>query len=147
MADQISAFMNWLVEDATFGLVTFPDLTRGISRCSRCRWTSPTACCRHRADVRGSARNAVQLVPPLSWLAVIGIVFADGLVRPRTSSSPSWWAAASSISPCSANGKRHGDVVLDRHRGALRRRRWAAARHRGVSLATGSGGRSRRSST
>src|SRR3546814_13866169 len=31
MKDDIGAFMKWLVEDASFGLFTFSELTRGIA--------------------------------------------------------------------------------------------------------------------
>jgi hypothetical protein len=37
--DDISTFMKWLLEDATFGLFSFTDLTRASPGC----WSSPTS--------------------------------------------------------------------------------------------------------
>ncbi len=73
----ISAFMSWLVEDASFGLFTFTEMTRGIS------WLieQPYAFVRALAIdgfVRGQGDEAVEILPSLSWLAVLCIVAAMG---------------------------------------------------------------------
>jgi glycine betaine/proline transport system permease protein len=77
LRDDISAFMSWLVEDASFGLFTFTQLTRGIA------WVLEQPYELARALlvsglVRGVGANAVQWLPPLSWIAVIFIVAAIG---------------------------------------------------------------------
>jgi glycine betaine/proline transport system permease protein len=77
MKAEISAFMNWLVEDAHFGLFTFTDLTRGIA------WLLEQPYDLARAllvngFVQGVGGEAVQILPPLSWVAVIFVVAAIG---------------------------------------------------------------------
>ncbi len=73
----ISAAMNWLVEDANFGLFTFTEMTRALS------WVIEQPYLLVRAllaegFMQGSGRRAVQLFPPLSWIAVISGVVALG---------------------------------------------------------------------
>ena len=69
----ISSAMAWLVEDATFGLFTFRDLTRAISAVIEAPY-------RLVRDLlidgfsTGQGQQAVEIAPPLSWLAVIAIV-------------------------------------------------------------------------
>jgi len=75
--DDISAFMAWLVEEANFGLFTFTDLTRGIA------WLLEQPYELARAllvdgFVQGLGNEAVQWLPPLSWIAVIFVVAAIG---------------------------------------------------------------------
>jgi glycine betaine/proline transport system permease protein len=75
--DDISAFMAWLVEDANFGLFTFTDLTRGIA------WLLEQPYELARAllvdgFVQGLGNEAVEWLPPLSWIAVIFVVAAIG---------------------------------------------------------------------
>jgi glycine betaine/proline transport system permease protein len=77
MKDEISAFMKWLVEEAHFGLFTFTDLTRGIA------WllAQPYELAKGllvAGFVQGLGDEAVQLLPPLSWVAVIFVVAAIG---------------------------------------------------------------------
>ena len=73
----ISSFMKWLVEDATFGLFTFRDATRAISDFLNVPLTAATAIV-STGLLRGSGSTAVQLAPPLPWIAVVGIAAALG---------------------------------------------------------------------
>ena len=71
MKGEISSFMAWLVEDATFGL------TRALA------WLIEQPYLLVKALlvtgwVRGYGDQAVQILPPLSWIAVIATVFAMG---------------------------------------------------------------------
>jgi len=77
IADDISAFMDWLVEDAGFGLFTFTQLTRFLS------WLIEQPYDFVRAllidgFVTGQGDEAVGILPSLSWIAVIAIAAAMG---------------------------------------------------------------------
>lgn len=73
----ISDFMKWLVEQASFGLFTFKELTRAIADVLNVPLEIATSILSTGLQQgRGSA--AVQLAPPLPWMAVIGIVAALG---------------------------------------------------------------------
>jgi len=77
VADDISAFMDWLVEGATFGLFTFTQLTRFLS------WLVEQPYLLVRALLidgfaTGQGNEAVEIVPSLSWIAIIAIVAAMG---------------------------------------------------------------------
>jgi glycine betaine/proline transport system permease protein len=73
----ISNFMKWLVNDATFGLFTFREATRAISDFLNVPLTAATALF-STGLLRGSGSTAVQLAPPLPWIAVVGIAAALG---------------------------------------------------------------------
>jgi glycine betaine/proline transport system permease protein len=73
----ISDFMKWLVEDASFGLFTFKEATRAISSALDVPLTAATAIF-STGLLRGSGSTAVQLAPPLPWIAVVGIAAALG---------------------------------------------------------------------
>ncbi len=73
----ISSFMQWLVEDATFGLFTFRQATRAFSALLDVPLTAATALF-STGLLRGSGSTAVQLAPPLPWIAVVGIAAALG---------------------------------------------------------------------
>ena len=66
----ISAAMNWLVEDATFGLFTFRELTRFISTLIEIPYNAVRAVLLE-GIVAGQGQQAVQLVPQVSWIGVI----------------------------------------------------------------------------
>lgn len=75
--DDISSFTNWLVNEASFGLFTFTDLTRGLS------WVIEQPYSFVRAlltdgFIQGLGDEAVEVLPSLSWIAVISIVVAMG---------------------------------------------------------------------
>lgn len=77
LRDDISTFMKWLVEEASFGLFTFTELTRGIA------WLLAQPYDLARAllvggFVEGIGAEAVQWLPPLSWIAVVFVVAAMG---------------------------------------------------------------------
>ena len=71
----ISDLMNWLVDDATFGLFTFTDLTRGISHVIEVPYKVALSLL-STGFLEGQGSDAVQILPPLSWIAVITIVVA-----------------------------------------------------------------------
>ncbi|MBL1421358.1 MAG: ABC transporter permease subunit [Alphaproteobacteria bacterium] len=71
----ISSFMNWLIEDASFGLFTFTEFTRAIS------WTIEqpykfVLALLSSGFTSGFGKNIVQILPPLSWLGVLAFVIA-----------------------------------------------------------------------
>ena len=69
----ISAAMKWLVEDASFGLFTFTELTRGIAAVIDVPYRiALSALSTGFRDGEGS--NAVTILPPLSWVAVVAIM-------------------------------------------------------------------------
>ncbi|HYJ58243.1 MAG TPA: ABC transporter permease subunit [Methyloceanibacter sp.] len=73
----ISNFMKWLVNDATFGLFTFREATRAIADLLNVPLTAATAIF-STGMLRGSGSTAVQLAPPLPWIAVVGIAASLG---------------------------------------------------------------------
>jgi glycine betaine/proline transport system permease protein len=67
---QVSAFMTWLAEDASFGLFTFRQLTRAISWLLD--WPLHWATVLFASGVMdGQGSSAVQVLPPLPWLSVV----------------------------------------------------------------------------
>lgn len=73
----ISAFIKWLVEQASFGLFTFREATRAIAAVLNVPLEIATSVLSTGLrDGRGS--GAVQLAPPLPWIAVVGITSAMG---------------------------------------------------------------------
>jgi glycine betaine/proline transport system permease protein len=77
LADYVSLAMKWLVEDASFGLFTFTEATRALSWLIEQPYDFVRALL---ADgiVDGPGRRAKQILPPVSWLAVIAGVIALG---------------------------------------------------------------------
>ena len=73
----ISAFMKWLVEDASFGLFSFTELTRGIAWLLEQPYDLAKALL-VTGFVQGLGNEAVQWLPPLSWIAVVFVVAAIG---------------------------------------------------------------------
>lgn len=74
---QISAALNWLVEDASFGLFTFRDLTRFVSAVIE----APYDLARNLlidGFHRGIGQQAVEIAPPLSWIAVVATLALMG---------------------------------------------------------------------
>ncbi|MGI9372312.1 MAG: ABC transporter permease, partial [Hyphomicrobiales bacterium] len=76
--NDISAFMKWLLEEASFGLFTFTDVTRGIAWLLDVPLTIATSIL-SSGFLKGQGSDAVQVLPPLTWVAVIAIVMALGL--------------------------------------------------------------------
>jgi glycine betaine/proline transport system permease protein len=73
----ISNFMKWLVNDATFGLFTFREATRALSDILNVPLKAAMSIF-STGLLRGSGSTAVQLAPPLPWIAVVGIAAALG---------------------------------------------------------------------
>ncbi len=74
----IGAAMKWLVDSASFGLFTFTDLTRFIASLIDLPyrlWLSLLS----TGFLSGQGSSAVEILPPLSWIAVIALVTLMGL--------------------------------------------------------------------
>ena len=69
--------MKWLVNDASFGLFTFTDLTRFVAAIIDLPYRL-TLSLLATGFLSGQGSSAVQIVPPLSWIAVTGIVAMMG---------------------------------------------------------------------
>jgi glycine betaine/proline transport system permease protein len=74
---QITAFMKWLINDASFGLFTFKELTRSVSWLLNWPLTAATSLF-STGLMEGQGSYAVQITPPLAWMAVIGVLAAMG---------------------------------------------------------------------
>ena len=70
VADWISAAMDWLVEDAGFGLFSFRDLTRALAGIVQVALDVATSLFASGL-VSGQGSASVQLLPPLPWLGVL----------------------------------------------------------------------------
>jgi len=77
MKGEISAAMAWLVDSAHFGLFSFKDLTRGISWLIEQPYDLARGLLIDGVMV-GQGSEAVQVFPPLSWIAVIVTITAMG---------------------------------------------------------------------
>jgi glycine betaine/proline transport system permease protein len=69
----IGNLMDWLVETAPFGLFTFMELTRFISAAVDAPYRVVLSLL-STGFLKGQGSDAVQVLPPLSWIAVIAIV-------------------------------------------------------------------------
>ena len=86
LKDEISAVMKWLVEDASFGLFTFTELTRGIAWLVDQPYQLALSLLA-TGFVEGLGLEAVQILPPLSWIAVVTLVVVMGHF------AKDWWLA------------------------------------------------------
>ncbi|WP_420548010.1 ABC transporter permease [Curvivirga sp.] len=77
LKSHITNGMEWLVEEASFGLFTFKEFTRGIAYLLELPLDFSTAIF-STGFYSGLGNEAVQVLPPISWIAVIIIVFAIG---------------------------------------------------------------------
>ena len=66
----IGGVTKWLVDEASFGLFTFTDLTRFIAAVIDVPYRIALGLL-HTGLLSGQGSSAVQLLPPVSWLAVI----------------------------------------------------------------------------
>ena len=64
--------MKWLVNDANFGLFTFTDLTRFIAALVDMPYRLALSLL-STGFLSGQGSSAVQILPPLSWIAVIAM--------------------------------------------------------------------------
>ena len=76
-ADWINDFMDWLLNQATLGPVSFKEITRGIAWLLDWPFTAATSLL-STGLLQGQGSAAVQLTPPLSWIAVIVVLAAMG---------------------------------------------------------------------
>src|SRR5690606_18238189 len=74
----ISNAVEWLVNSASFGLFTFTDLTRFIASLIDIPYTVILSLL-STGFLSGEGSSAVEIFPPLSWIAVIAIVTLMGL--------------------------------------------------------------------
>jgi len=74
----ISSAMTWLVEDASFGLFTFRDLTRFISALIEAPYSLVRALLIDGFAI-GQGQQAVEIAPSLSWIAIIAVIAALAL--------------------------------------------------------------------
>ncbi len=70
--------MSWLTEDATFGLFTFTELTRFVAAVIDLPYRIALSAL-STGFLEGQGSDAVQILPPLPWVAVVGIVGLMGL--------------------------------------------------------------------
>lgn len=75
--DRISASMSWLLEDATIFGVQFREFTRAIAAIIEAPYDLVLGVLTDGLVV-GKGQQAVQVLPPLSWLAVVYAVIAVG---------------------------------------------------------------------
>ena len=68
----IGDFMKWLVEDATFGLFTFKEFTRFIAAVVEFPYKIALSLL-STGFLQGQGSDAVQILPPISWIAVIAV--------------------------------------------------------------------------
>ncbi|OUS36514.1 ABC transporter permease [Rhodobacterales bacterium 56_14_T64] len=77
LEDKISAFMQWLVEDASFGLFSFRDMTRFIASLIEAPYDFARDLLIEGFSV-GLGNEAVEIAPSLSWIAIIVTLAAMG---------------------------------------------------------------------
>ncbi|MEI5681653.1 ABC transporter permease subunit [Mesorhizobium sp. CCNWLW179-1] len=77
LARWISEAMKWLVNEASFGLFTFTDLTRFIADIVNLPYRLALSLL-STGFLSGQGSSAVQILPPLSWIAVIAVVTLIG---------------------------------------------------------------------
>ena len=65
--------MDWLVEEANFGLFTFVELTRFVSRLVEIPYQFALSLL-STGFLQGQGSDAVQILPPVSWIAVIAVL-------------------------------------------------------------------------
>jgi len=78
VARWIGNFTKWLINDATFGLFTFTDLTRFIAAVIDFPYRIALSLLA-TGVMDGPGSSAAQLLPPVSWIAVTGVVTLMGL--------------------------------------------------------------------
>lgn len=73
VARWISAFTKWLINDASFGLFTFTELTRFIATVIDFPYQIVLSLFA-TGFMSGPGSSATQILPPVSWIAVVAIV-------------------------------------------------------------------------
>ncbi|MDH5354159.1 MAG: ABC transporter permease subunit [Gammaproteobacteria bacterium] len=77
LKNDISSAMQWLIEDASFGLFSFTDMTRGIAWAIDQPYNLALAVL-STGFVEGLGQEAVEVLPAISWVAVVFLVVAMG---------------------------------------------------------------------
>ena len=77
VARWINSFTRWLLNDASFGLFTFTDLTRFIAAVIDVPYKAVLSLL-STGFLSGQGSSAVQLLPPVAWIAVIAVVALMG---------------------------------------------------------------------
>ncbi len=141
----IGGFMNWLVNEANFGLFTFQQATRFIAAIIEVPYDLSLSLLA-TGFLQGQGSGAVQIVPPL---------IVDRADRWPVAAWPLGRRLAAGAAGCGMPAVhrrlrpmelRDGDAGLDHHRRAAGRRRWTAARRPRLSRPRCSSAPSRRSS-
>ena len=78
LKDDISAFMQWLVDEASIGPLRFIDITRGVSWLIEQPYQFALGLF-STGLVSGRGSDAIQWLPPLSWITVIVALVLLGL--------------------------------------------------------------------
>ena len=73
----ISSFMRWLIEDVHFGLFTFKEMTRAIAWLLEQPYNL-IGDILWKGFVSGQGSAAVQIIPPVSWIAIVAIIVCIG---------------------------------------------------------------------
>jgi len=77
LKDDISKFMQWLVDEASIGVLRFIDITRGISWLIEQPYQLALMLF-SKGLVTGQGSEAIHWLPPLSWIAVIMAIITLG---------------------------------------------------------------------
>jgi glycine betaine/proline transport system permease protein len=78
VARWISTITKWLVNEASFGLFTFTDLTRFVAAVIDVPYRIALSLL-HTGLLSGQGSSAVQMLPPISWIAVMTAMVLFGL--------------------------------------------------------------------
>ncbi|MBT68266.1 MAG: ABC transporter permease, partial [Thiotrichales bacterium] len=73
-----TSFVKWLINEASFGLFTFNDLTRFFAWIIEQPYNIVLAVL-SKGILSGQGQDAIQLMGPLSWISVVGIFFTFAL--------------------------------------------------------------------
>ena len=73
-----SSFVKWLINDASFGLFSFNDLTRFFAWIIEQPYNIVLAIF-SKGILKGQGQDAIQIMGPLSWISVVGIFFTLAL--------------------------------------------------------------------
>jgi len=77
-AKYTSLFVKWLINDASFGLFTFRDLTRFIAWIIEQPYNLVLAII-SKGILKGQGQDAILILGPLSWISIVGIFVALAL--------------------------------------------------------------------
>jgi glycine betaine/proline transport system permease protein len=78
LAKWIGGFTKWLLNDASFGLFTFAQLTRFVAAVIEVPYNVVLGLL-STGLLSGQGSTAIQILPPLSWIAVIAVFVLIGL--------------------------------------------------------------------